>query len=254
MYPIICTIGPLAVYSYGLLLAIAVLICSFLLKRDAADVLSIKSEVVYDFVFWAVVGGLIGARLFYILLNWPVFLADPKEIFMIQHGGLAYQGGLILGGLVAVGYLRWKNLPVLTMIDLAAPYIALGQAIGRIGCFLNGCCYGCPVAWGIYMPLHQARLHPTQLYDTALLLIVYGILKKMQQKKWAPGQVFVLCLILAPLERFVVEFFRCDHESLLAGLSVFQWVSIGIMLLGLGLFFYLQHKKPARLNPTKARE
>ena len=118
-------------------------------------------------------------------------------------------------------------------MDLTAPYIALGQSIGRIGCFFNGCCYGKPVAWGIYYPVHNARLYPTQLFETAGLFIIFLILKRAQSKPHEAGFVFVFYLWLAAIERFIVEFYRADHDFLWLGLSLAQYVALGVFAAGL---------------------
>lgn len=235
MFPTICKIGPLAVHSYGLMLAIAVVVCSLLMSRDA-KVFGIKEEIIYDLVFWVTLFGILGARIFFVLLNLELFLNDPKEIIMIQRGGLSWQGGLILGSLTAIWYMRKRKLSFLKTLDLAAPYIALGQAIGRIGCFLNGCCYGREVSWGIYFPVHHANLHPTQLYSAFGLLIIFFVLKKFRNSSGVPGQVFILYLVLASTQRFFVEFFRADHTVLWGRLSIFQFVSLGIFLAGLCVY------------------
>ncbi|MFA5060347.1 MAG: prolipoprotein diacylglyceryl transferase family protein, partial [Candidatus Omnitrophota bacterium] len=112
--------------------------------------------------------------------------------------------------------------------DLVAPYLALGQAIGRLGCFLNGCCYGKAVSWGLFFPVHGAHLHPVQLYTSFDLLIIFFILKKYQRLERNSGETFVLYLILASLERFCMEFLRADHVQVWLGLSIFQIVSITI--------------------------
>ncbi len=232
MFPVIYKIGPFAIYSYGLMLAVAVLVCSFLLGREARQH-QIKSEKIYDFIFTVVIAGIIGGRLFYILLNLAFFIQNPLEIPMIQHGGLAWQGALVLGVIAGWWFIRKAQLPLGLMLDLSAPYLALGQSIGRIGCFLNGCCYGREAAWGIYFPVHGARLQPTQLYDTVLLFIIYFALRHFRRSATVPGQIMVLYFMLASLERFIVEFFRADHTIVVGGLSIFQLVSIGIFLTGL---------------------
>lgn len=239
MYPIICHLGPLTVYSYGVMLAVAAVVCSVWMSRDARR-LNIPAEMVFDFYFWVVLAGILGARIFYVLLNWTdYFQYNPVEVVMIQSGGLAWQGGLFLATLVGIFFVRLKGQSLLTWMDLAAPYVALGEAIGRIGCFLNGCCYGLPVSWGIYFPVHGDHLHPTQLYSTALLLLIFISLKIVRKHSQTPGLVFALYLMLAAVERFVVEFFRADHAVLYGGLSIFQLVTLVIFSAGiiLGIVF-----------------
>ena len=234
MHPILFQIGPVTVYSYGVTIALAVVICAWGLNKDT-KVYKISSEVVYDLMFWTVAWGILGARIFYISLTWDYFKTNLLEIIMLQHGGLAWQGGLLGGLLAAVWFVRSKKLPLRFFLDLVAPYIALGQSIGRTGCFLNGCCYGKPVAWGIYFPVHGDRLHPTQLYETLGLFVAFLILKYAQTRPHPVGMVFVLYLWLGAIERFVVEFFRADHDQLWWGLSLFQYIALAIFVIGLVL-------------------
>lgn len=229
MFPIICQFGPVTVYSYGLMLAVSAAVCTFLASRDAKRI-GIAPGVIPDFVFWVVVAGILGARFFYVLLNLRFFAEHPLEIVMIQNGGLAWHGGLIAATIVGIRFIRQKGLPMATMLDLVAPYAALGESIGRIGCFLNGCCFGREVAWGIYFPVHAARLHPTQLYAMAGLFILFFILRHYRKIAKIPGDVFVLYLFGAALLRFVIEFFRADHYVLVLGLSVYQWVCVVLII------------------------
>ncbi len=232
MFPIVCQIGPVTVYSYGVMMAVAVMVCTFFLSRDAR-LLGISSEKIFDFVFWIVLSGIVGARLFFILLNFDYFVNSPWEVIMVQKGGLAWQGSLIAGTAAALIYMKRQRLPPAAFVDIAAPYIALGQAIGRVGCFFNGCCYGKVLPWGIYFPVHQAHLHPTQLYDAMGLLLIFFVLKKYQRLNKISGRVFILYLILASLQRFIIEFFRADHSIALFGLSIFQLVCIAVFLAAL---------------------
>ena len=229
MYPVICHIGPFAVYSYGLMLAAAVITASFLTAREAQK-RAVPRDAVYDLAFWVVLWGILGARIFYVFLNADYFYQFPVEILMLHKGGLAWQGSLVAGTLAGVFFIRRKKLPLLALLDIAAPFIALGHAIGRIGCFLNGCCYGRPSAWGIYFPVWHERLLPTQLYMVAGELAVFLILRMLQKRTDQPlGRLFVLYLMLSSLERFIVEFFRADHAVLWGGLSIFQYVCLLIM-------------------------
>ena len=209
------------------MLAIAIIVCAFLLQKDARRV-GISAEVIADLVFWSVLSGIIGSRIFFILLNLQFFAENPKEVIMLQNGGLAWQGGLILGTAATLFFIKLKSLNPAKIADLVAPYLALGQAIGRLGCFLNGCCYGKAVSWGLFFPVHGAHLHPVQLYTSFDLLIIFFILKKYQRLERNSGETFVLYLILASLERFCMEFLRADHVQVWLGLSIFQIVSITI--------------------------
>ena len=241
MHPIIYKIGPLTIYSYGVMLAAAVFLCTFLLQKESKKTsLNLSADGIFDLVFWVVVSGIIGSRIFFIFLNFSDFAENPLEIFMVQHGGLAWQGGLIAGSLTLIFLLKKKRLPIWEALDVLAPYAALGQAIGRIGCFLNGCCYGREVWWGIYFPVHQARLHPTQLYDALGLLFIFVLLKKFQTFKKRHGEITLLYFLLAAGLRFTVEFFRADHAIVFLGLSIFQIISLGIITMA--LYAYLRIK------------
>jgi phosphatidylglycerol:prolipoprotein diacylglycerol transferase len=226
MFPVIAHFGFITVYSYGLMLATAVIAASFLLARDAKGI-GVAAHVTYDLVFWVVVSGICGARLFYIGLNLEFFARQPLEMLMFYKGGLAWQGsfaGGLLGGII---FIRRQGLPLWRLMDVVAPYIALGHSIGRIGCLLNGCCYGKPAAWGLYFPVWEERLIPTQLFMAVLQLAIFGVLRAYQRAAGPAGRVFVAYLMLSSVERFVIEFFRADHEAY-GGLSIFQYVCLAI--------------------------
>ena len=233
MIPLVTTV---TIYSYGLMLAIAVVVSTLLLAYDAHRS-NINADIIFDLVFWAVIGGIVGARMFYVALNYPFFMKHPNEIIMIQNGGLAWQGGLILGSIVVVQFIKLKKLPLSPMLDILVPYLALGQSFGRIGCFLNGCCYGRVFDGGIYFPVHDATLYPTQLYLSVGYLIIFIILNQYKRFSEMPGLVFASYLILASSLRFGVEFFRADHEILFFGLSIFQFVCFGILLFAFGFVY-----------------
>ncbi len=244
MHPTICTIGPFTIYSYGLMLATAVFLCSFLASRRARF-FGIPQDIIFDLTFWVVLSGLVGARILYILLNLPFFMTNPLETIMIQKGGLSWLGGLIAGSTVGLLFIKRKKLSGKIILDFCSPYLALGQAIGRIGCFFNGCCYGKEVSLGIYFPVHQARLHPTQLYEFLGLLVIFFILKNQHSKSKVQGSTFLLYLILAALLRFVIEFFRADQLWTAGGLSLNQWISL-ILIVGsvcLNRFLKSKHSK-----------
>lgn len=243
MYPKLLSFGPFTLYSYGLMLALAVLLSGGLLAREAGKRMGIARDVVYDLVFWVVLAGIAGARFFYVFMNLKYFISSPLEIPMLWNGGLAWQGSF-LGGLIAfLVFLRRKNIPVWRFLDLAAPYVALGHAIGRIGCLLNGCCYGKPAAWGIVLPSLDTPVHPTQVYMSLTQLIIFVLLKTGASRNFRDGQIFVWYLLLSSIDRFVIEFFRADH-LLYAGFSIFQYVCLAVFVFA----FFVQ----MRLNRTRS--
>ncbi|MDE2028181.1 MAG: prolipoprotein diacylglyceryl transferase [Candidatus Omnitrophica bacterium] len=241
MHPILFTIGPFTIYSYGVMLAIAVLVCSWALSLDAKQY-NMSQEAAYDLVFWCMIGGFLGARIFYIFLEWPYYMANPIEIPMIWQGGLAWQGGFIGGIASGLWFARRHKLSIRPVMDLTAPYIALGQSIGRIGCFFKGCCYGKPVSWGLYYPVHHARLFPTQLFECGMLFIIFLVLKAARQKPHAPGIIFAFYLLLAAMERFIVEFFRGDTVPAPFGLTLAQYVALAVFAAGLILIKVFSHE------------
>ncbi len=231
MHPLICHIGPFPVHSYGLMLALALAVSAVLFARDARR-LAISSEVIYDLVFWIVLSGLLGARVFYVLLNVDFFMAQPLEIVMLQNGGLAWQGSFAGGFIGGLLFIRKYRLPLGAVLDSAAPFIALGQAIGRIGCLLNGCCYGKAASWGLYFPVWQERLIPTQIFMSLGELTIFLILRHKQPKVAGSGRLFILYVVLSSVERFMIEFFRADHQ-LYWGLSIFQYVCMALVVAAL---------------------
>jgi phosphatidylglycerol---prolipoprotein diacylglyceryl transferase len=245
MHPLVCKIGPLTIYSYGLMLALAFAVSILLLHRQAARK-HLDVDKILDLAFWALIWGIIGGRVWYVLFNLGYFLEDPREIIMLHHGGLIWYGGLFFALGFALVYLRRNRLPVLKTLDLLAPYIALGQAIGRIGCFLNGCCFGKPVSWGMYFPSQGERLHPAQLYSFVNLLVIFLILRRRQESSKVDGGVICLYLLLASLERFIVEFFRGDSSPFFLGLTSFQVISLFIIGIAIyaNLYLYRRQRRP----------
>jgi len=241
MFPIIFQIGPIAIYSYGFMLAVAVIVCSFLAGRDA-ERMGIGKDFIYDFGFWVVISGLIGARIYFILLSPRYFIENPIEILMINKGGLAWQGGLILGSIAGLFYVNKKNVNLPKFLDLFAPYIALGQAIGRVGCFLNGCCYGREDVHGIFFPAHDAYLIPVQLYSAFILFIIYLVLVIYRNRTIYSGTTIGVYLMLASAERFIVQFYRADYEPIAFNIGIFQMFCIFFFILGAYAFLYFKSK------------
>lgn len=232
MYPIICRIGPFTVYSYGLMLVVAFAL-SVWLAMDKAKKLGIARDTVFNLAFAAFIWGIVGARVFYVAENARYYIKAPWEVFMLQRGGLSWFGGLIGGTAAGLFYLRRRNLAVYAMLDLLSPFVALAQSIGRLGCLLNGCCFGAESAFGFYFPTHSAVLAPVQLYSSALLLAIFAILRFAQERSHRKGEIFFLYLLLYSFKRFFIEFWRADNPAVFAGLTLFQLLSAAIFSLAL---------------------
>jgi phosphatidylglycerol:prolipoprotein diacylglycerol transferase len=242
MYPIILQIGPLKVYSYGLMIAIAFLVCIFLARKEARHY-NLDPDKIYDLSFFVLVSGIIGGRILYVILNLPYYLENPQEIIMLHHGGLVWFGAFgfaLIGGII---FLKKNSLPIFKTLDFLAPYIALGHAIGRIGCFLNGCCYGSPARWGIYFPIHQEKLIPTQLFESVFLVILFFILINFRKNNHKTGLTFSLYVASYSLWRFAIEFLRADSAREFLGLTIFQVISIFLFLGSLYAIIYLKSRR-----------
>jgi phosphatidylglycerol:prolipoprotein diacylglycerol transferase len=174
-----------------------------------------------------------GARILYVIENTSYYLRNPIEVIMLQRGGLSWFGGLIFGLISGVIYLKKKNLSVYKTFDLIIPFVALGQAIGRIGCLLNGCCFGKLSKFGLYYQVHKLVLVPTQVYSSLSLIFIFIILRFLQDRPHKEGTIFFVYLILYSLKRFFIEFWRADHEIFFLGLTLFQIISILIFLCAL---------------------
>lgn len=225
MYPEICKIGSLTVYSYGLMLVLAFLVSSKLASIRARQE-RLSEDTILNFAFMVFLFGIIGSRLFYVIENAKFYIKNPADIIKLQEGGLSWFGGLILGALTGLVYLKKKKLPIYKVLDLIAPFVALAQAIGRIGCLLNGCCFGKASEFGIYFSVHGMVLIPTQLYSSLALIFIFIVLRFLQDNPHRQGEIFYAYLLLYSLKRFFVEFWRADSTEIFLGLTIFQVISI----------------------------
>lgn len=242
MYPILLTIGGFHLRAYGALIAVALLAGTWLAGREAKRK-GIPPESVQDFIIWAGVFGIVGARLYYLAFAAPrLFLEDPLEVLAIWRGGLAIHGALLAGAATAIWYVRRHRLPFWRFADALAPSVILGQAIGRLACFLNGDAYGLPTTlpWAVTFtdPASMAPLgiplHPTQLYEMGLNLILFGLLWWGRTRVRFDGQLFLLYAGGYGVIRFVVENFRGDQLQYAGGISAAQTLSL-LMVISAGI-------------------
>jgi len=214
MHPVICEIGPFTVYSYGLMLAIAFLV-SLTLVTIQAKRNNINSDIISSLSLLVFISGIIGARILYIIENIGYYIKNPLEAIMLQHGGLSWFGGLAFGMFFGIFYLKKKNLSVYKIMDLIVPYVSLGQAIGRIGCLLNGCCFG-------------RTIIPVQIYSSLILIFIFIILRLLQDRPHREGEILFIYLLLYSLKRVFIEFLRVDNEGIFLGWTMFQLISIAL--------------------------
>jgi len=250
VHPELFRLGPLTINWYGVMLALAFLAGVWTAGRRA-PITGIAGEKIVDAGLWLILGGIIGARTFYVLTYWDTLMANPlfpkapwTEIFMIQRGGLVYYGGLIGASVACTIFVRRQKLPLWKLADIFAPSIALGYAFGRVGCLFRGCCYGraCDLPWAIrFPPEHETGglpVHPTQIYDSLLSFGFYLALALLYRRKRFDGQIFATYLMGYALLRSFVELFRGDYPAshLHGGLTPAQLVSIGVFAAGAILF------------------
>ena len=238
MLPELCHIGPFTIYSYGLMLVLAFFVCAYLSSAQAVKE-QMDGEEIFNLCFSVFIFGIIGSRVFYVLLNARFYLHNPLEIIMLQHGGMAWFGGLIFGTSGAILFIKKHKMNLLRTLDLLVPFIVLGQSIGRIGCFLNGCCFGRESEFGLYSKLLNKVLIPTQLYSSLFLLLIFIILRLRQEAKHLPGEILCGYLFLYSLKRFFIEFLRDDSPRMFYGLTIFQILCLVMFFLSLGIFIKL---------------
>ena len=243
MCPILFHLGPLAVSSYGVSLAIAFLLVIGLTARATARDLNgrvpMSPEDLADWGTWVMGGGILGGRVLYVALNWDAYAQAPFEIVALWHGGLIWYGGFLGGVLANLIYCRRRGYSALRAFDQVLPFAVLGHAIGRIGCFLNGCCAGVPTRawWGVWLPNQPEPLVPIQLFESLGLVLLYVVLRRVQRSRQLrrPGVVLGAYLIGYGLVRWLVEYGRANQPLLMSGLTLHQLLSAIAMAVGLML-------------------
>lgn len=230
MRPELFTIGPFTLYSFGLMAALALIVPAWVASRDLRE-RGYEPGIAWEIILGAGIGGFVGARLDYLIQN-------GFEGGLFSSTGLVWYGGVIGGALGVVIVTRLRRLPLGMVANVAAPGLALGYAIGRIGCQLSGDGdYGKPssVPWAMSYPDGTVptteKVHPTPVYETLTMLVVFVVLWKLRHRLGRPWQLFGLWCVLQSVERFLVEFLRRNDDVAL-GLTLPQWVSIVIAAVG----------------------
>jgi phosphatidylglycerol---prolipoprotein diacylglyceryl transferase len=263
MLPVLFRIGPFTVYSFGTLMALAAVVGGWIawleLKRYHYN-----PEISSSLIFAGAVGGLLGARVLFIVEEWQSFIRFPWE-YILTGAGFTWYGGVLGGVLAATWVVRREGIPWLKAADICAPALALAYGIGRIGCHVSG-----DGDWGIEttMPWGVAytnaiigwvhpvtgvpyppgvKVHPTPIYEFLQSLLIFGILWGVRKKDFADGTIFWLYLILSGFARFVVEFWRVN-PPIAAGLTEAQWFSVASIVVGAALLYLQPGRRAARSN------
>jgi phosphatidylglycerol:prolipoprotein diacylglycerol transferase len=271
MHQILFTVPGLGikVYGFGLMLTIAMLAAMNLAAWRARRE-KLNGDQVFDLAIWVLIGGLLGARLFFVIEYWRSF-ESILDIFKIWNGGIVLYGSIIGGTITLMIYRRLRPFPLRPMLDAIAPALALGIAFGRIGCFLNGCCYGdlCQLPWAVTFPAKTApwinhfdhqlitataerslAIHPTQIYSSIDGFLILALLSAYYPLRRRDGEVVGLFLIAYPITRFLIEQLRNDETGFVGGLTISQALSAVFFVVGLAYWAYLRTLPPVRYADT----
>ena len=269
MYPELITfdlpvLGTITITSFGVMMALSFLTGFWIVRLELLRK-GMDEELAGDVLMGAIVGGIVGAKVYYVLLNWPQTVQDPFGM-LFSRAGLVWYGGFI-GGAIGVSLaIHRRKAPIPVLADICAPALALAYAVGRMGCFLVGDDYGRPTdSWvGIAFPNGSPpstagnlrrmfgvsipesvpdtavlAVHPTQLYEIGMSLLIFAILWRLRREPWKAGRLFSLWLALAGVERLIVEFFRAKDDRFFGFLTLAQLISIALIVFGAWLFVRL---------------
>jgi phosphatidylglycerol:prolipoprotein diacylglycerol transferase len=253
---ILLRVGISELPSYGFLLATGVILALWTLKLRAERA-GMDAARVVDFGLWLVIWALLGAKILLVIVEWRRYLGDPAQLLGLARAGGVFLGGFLAAVVAAVIMLRRYKLKALPTFDVIVPSLALGQAIGRVGCFLAGCCWGreCDLPWAVTYthpaatinvgtPLHVA-LHPFPAYAALFNFSVFLALSWLYKKKLAPGRVFAAYLMLYGAGRFLLELTRGDEvRGLYFGglISTSQMISAGLVIIGVALDWWARRR------------
>jgi phosphatidylglycerol:prolipoprotein diacylglycerol transferase len=258
MMPVLLQLGPLKVYSYGFFLAVSFAVTIPLLARDVGKHLAPRMglpahegfQKTLDMFTFNILFSILGARLFYVLENFKEFMGNWVSVLYLWDGGLVYYGGLFGAVVSAYFWMKKNRWPMPLFYDLAAAWILLGQAFGRVGCWFSGCCYGiaCGPSHGVMFPGGDGKYHlPTQLWelagDLALCLFILWVRRRTLKKPWA---TFALYGLTYGVMRFVLEIWRrepADPKFLSVFLSPSQFISAAMVVIGLFVFVWSMTKR-----------
>ncbi|MCF6284872.1 MAG: prolipoprotein diacylglyceryl transferase [Candidatus Hydrogenedentes bacterium] len=277
MYPTILELGPITLYSYGLMIALGFITILYFMQRDAKRV-DVEPQAIADMAFWSLLIGVASSRFFHIIMysehySW----GDPFGWIDVRRGGLVFQGAVPTVVLYVAWSLRRRKLSFRTVADVVMPYVSVAQAFGRVSCFLKGCCHGSradELFWGVRFPqespafaTHQRHypnfpadatlsypVHPTQLYSVALLLGICGLLLLLRSKRPFEGATFPAYFALYGICRFIVEIFRGDGNPTNTWLGIDfttqQLFCLGMIAFAIVAWIIMKATRDKNADPT----
>ncbi len=270
-------LGGEPVTSFGVMMLLSFLTAGFLLRAEM-ERNGFDPDRAWDFVFAAVIGGIGGAKLYYILLNFPRLLEDPAAL-VFSRAGLVWYGGFICATLLIIWQVRRYGLPLGKMADIHAPPLCIAYAVGRVGCFLVGDDYGRPTGgwfgvrfpegsppttvtvmeqyFGVEVPPELVEqygevipVHPTQLYEVGLATLAFLILWRLRDHRYQAGWLWMLWMVFAGAERFLVEIVRAKDDRFFGALTVAQLISVGLIVIGLVGMYRLSRRRTSEPKPA----
>jgi phosphatidylglycerol:prolipoprotein diacylglycerol transferase len=270
VYPFGIQLGPIEITGFGIMVMLGFFIAGWVMQERLRE-LGRSDHYAWDIIVAGVIGGLLGAKLWYVALY-----GDPGALF--HRAGLVWYGGLLGGAAAVLLNGRWRRVPMRFTLDLAAPGLAVGYALGRVGCFLVQDDYGIPTslpwgmkfphglpastaqnlaAWGVEVPPDASpfdvlAVHPTQLYETAIMLFVFWLLWRLRAHPRGTGWLFGLYLMLAGTERFLVEFIRAKDDRFFGALSLAQLTALAVVAIGAMLAAAFQSKPVVAVERVEA--
>ncbi|MEW6709666.1 MAG: prolipoprotein diacylglyceryl transferase [Candidatus Riflebacteria bacterium] len=250
MHPILWSTPWFNIYSYGLMTALGYSLGTFITVREARR-RGLPAEAIFDMLLIQLFVGISGSRLFFLLEYAPEKL-NFRDFFAFEQGGLTFYGSLISSFIFDLLYLKFRRIPFWQVMDCIGLAMPVGIAFGRLGCFLNGCCYGtdCSLPWGVIFPAHgQNPVHPTQLYELFTTLLVFFAVKWFMKIQKNHGEAFLVSTVLYSFFRFFIEFYRAENPVVFAGLRLSQLIAIGLIALCVLVRWQIDRSRQLRIMP-----
>lgn len=252
MYPILLSTPWFNVYSYGLLVAAGYSIGTIWILKEAQNE-GLSREAIFDMLIIQLVVGIMGSRLLFLVEYTPEKLTF-SDFFSFEQGGLTYYGAVIGSFISNLVYLKIRRMPFWQSMDCVGLGLPLGVAVARLGCLLNGCCYGtsCSMPWGMEFPAAGKGLfHPTQIYESISALIIFAMLQAGKKYRRNYGDAFLASMALYGFFRFFIEFFRAENPVVLAGMTLSQIIGILAIIVSALIRFRIDRSRQFRILPSE---